>query len=1545
MSLHTIRSLRQAALSAQLDASLDYAYGAPDTPTQSPGNDLTLSSAATPASQILKYHNVTVLQLVTNPQFPPADANYFLKSYNSIRHSYHHNTRHNIEGRVNVHAIYTPSQLPKRFYETYESYAAVIGEHDQILSLYTPETTPLQLDIIIHDEFDPNKDCSFSPQIFRRYLELINPGSNQPPQHTISHVSLIGQQSAIKRFLQSRYGTILKDRYGNHHYLIQKQLQNPILQPTKGWLGLLRGTAVELQALLKGLNKLLLLSPQSCEADLTNDQSIISSYLSADLYQGNLLHDKVLDRLQKIKPHWPHPQGYSVYRHLADLIDSSGLTDNREAQSAAQACRALHELHFFNPENPAHQPLRKLVENAKLVIGLDPIDAFNREFYKHRQAWLEVFTENYQKLKNSLKSQIYQSHFSLAGFVNLPNTPSDAQHAPLTIGVYTSIDPLKALWSETYRQTAAIKASTRRGGLQPTPTYNFPYIKIPGTGFIPDPALRNYTDQQLQLPLSPVFAPPIPTIPPAGAPLKIALPEGLKPRFEHTWAEAQIELDNILIQRFNPALDKPTGIKDATLAKPVLEKSGLEAISAELSQLGYELSYSPQTEARLARKTRQAVKATAPLYPLTEYEKNAYYQYGPAEAQNTVTDPETGQILWQQGKSYQITPSWEKTQVEVDTETEVEELPENAREIVPAGHSLTDLTYNRTTTRTVEYGYLTFLVGTETGTPIKIREIFTRADEGQQKEQLAEELQAMQERETAILQIPEADRDTNIRNELSHLTTRITATQARLAEPAITIETFNETFPPPTPPLTSERFEEEIRHNLIRIRQRFSPHYPDIKDYQLRIAGIASIKRATANGSPMGAGKTLMSIMAAWSKNCRYNLIIAPTKALKGWADELERAGLYHEIIGYYRQLDKSWHKTLGESGFHHIRRLHQRMAKGERRKNRLGNIEPEFYLISSELLSLGDTSNQRFDLWHADYPVTPKIAKLIDAGEIAVPTNRWQLLPFEEQSSFNHLTPAEHRALTKELPSKQIIRVWSDRIDNQYEIKHAGWEGIIPVKKFASVVEACPVCEAETPAWSENGSCSACGHHHRSHRSDPNEVKLKRAASKRHLRARGIYTTAPLPTNFHFRFTKNSNTQYPAFKLLGKKWGVKIVDEVHLLAGLNTQHGRAIQNIHSNHTMILSGTLCRTYITEIEPLLCLLLPPASGQFPHAPWAMNNFREQFSTSEIENIRYRYQRDGEDLQISANHNRGRSYRKTVPEASNLTRLRAFIHGVHAFCEEHEFRAAWHLQPPSERLVPVTMTEHTREQEDQWIAELRSIYEAEAQAHPSRTRAVYNRATQQRIEQYFTHLQNLANGPEKLDAVLSWIREQNQNGHRCVLVGSSRPFYRMICKKLKDEKVRFATLDETTPPEQRHERLNQFRDSTLPNLVSRTRLINTNYNQLTCCTRGLFYTLDPSPSAMEQMKYRLTRPGQTNQDVEWSILISVRADSVNSITYEQSMYNVLLRKRQAIRETLKSVDRPRTLNEILEQSEERRLQAQLLEEILQHSAVPSPILNPA
>jgi hypothetical protein len=1589
--------LRQLALNSQWEATLKRLFGdsrrEPTSTEEVPPNLTNRNGAFSEEPLTVDYdkHHEMVLQLVCDPQLPMTELNNIRSRpaldtpYVSHRHSY--------KGTVTLHTILTPSQVPPQFREVKNSWYTVLGEHQDILALYRGRTKPRHLEILVHDAFDPHTNCSFNLATFIAYLELIssgNPGETNCKLHTrITHLYLIGNQRAIKRFIESDFGNQIKLRYGGHSYLLQINARQSTLQPAKGWLRNLKGKPADLIQLLKSLEGVLKNVPSACESELRFERSAIADRLNYARIASNpetrtQIITTLLKRLKNLRPHWPHPYTFPVYARLEQLILASNIVDScPQARAAAEAAHALGKLHFFNPEDPQSATLERLIENISLVIAQDPIMSFNAHFNERKETWLASYTTHYNTLLDTLKTHIQSHYYSLAGFITAPPgndeelTPFKAEvNDIISQGIQTTLQPLTDLWQRHYA-TALSYAGTQ---LSSEGVIQFPQLATNYGYGTQRTYIVAHNEDDIRLPFSPAFAPPLPPAqdPSANEPLQIRLSETLKPRFEDPWTDAQLGIDNLQVQRFNPAFNKPTGLKEATLSRPVIEKTGLELIASELANLGYRLEYSPQNEVRLLRKARKQERALAPLYPLTEYERNAYYEYGEAEAQTTVTNPLTGAVIWQQGKHYQITPSWERTTVTIDVETDPQPLPANTREVVPAGHSADAITFNRTTTRSVEYGYATFLVTTESGEPIKIKEIFTRNEEAAEKEASSEKLATL-EAELAVAQATlntahtgrstqqRLDSETlqlinETRTRITQLNTEIAAADREISEFKITVETFNEVFPPPTPALATETYEEQIRHKLKKIRARFSPHYSELKDYQLRVAALSSIKDNTANGSCMGAGKTLMSIMCAWSKGSHYAIVVAPTKAMKTWAEELEKCGLYHELIGCHLTADQGWRKNLKGNGITHIRELQKRMHRGERQTNRLGRIETEFYVVSSELLALGDNSNQRYDLWHADYPLTQQLAKQLSDGEITMPLNRWQLLTRDEKDPDDQLSASEIKKLNE---SGQIIRIWSDRLDNQQEIKQAGWEGLIPTKKFSATITACPVCRSQAPAWRQNGSCSACGHHHRSHCRGQRTVRTNKAMTMRELRARGIFTTAPLPSNFCFSSTKNSSAQYPAYKLLGRKFGTKIVDEVHTQAGFNTLHGQAIQNIRTRHTILLSGTLCRTYISEIEPLLCLLHPPHSGQFPHAPWDMQHFRQQFSTQENENVRDTYQRNGRDLEIPQNTTRGRNFHKTVPEASNLTSLRAFIHGVHTYAEEHEIQNAWNLANPRERLIPVTLEQKTQEQENQWISELRSLYESQIQptnnngsnrnnganindpnpmfdiiappAPPPRrsTPLHYSRNVQRQIENYFQRMRLIADGPEKLEALIAWTREQNAAGHRCVLVGNRRQFYKMICKRMQAENIRFTTLDEHTAPEERHELLTKFRDSAIENLVSRTRLINTNYNQLTCCSRGLFWGLDPSPSAMEQMKYRLSRPGQTNTDIEWSTLITVKP---NGTSYEQSFYNILLRKREAIRETLKSVDRPRTIEEVIRQSEERQLQSQLLEEILHDTAQP-------
>lgn len=149
--------------------------------------------------------------------------------------------------------------------------------------------------------------------------------------------------------------------------------------------------------------------------------------------------------------------------------------------------------------------------------------------------------------------------------------------------------------------------------------------------------------------------------------------------------------------------------------------------------------------------------------------------------------------------------------------------------------------------------------------------------------------------------------------------------------------------------------------------------------------------------------------------------------------------------------------------------------------------------------------------------------------------------------------------------------------------------------------------------------------------------------------------------------------------------------------------------------------------------------------------------------------------------------------------------------------------------------------------------------------------------------------------------------------------------------------------------------------MPDFVSRIRLINVNFNQLTCCTRILFTGIDPSPSALRQMQKRLNRIGQT-KDVHCTFLISQmppdRPEPVSTHplsvfnqpidleeteseepelerapSYEERLFALVLRRETAIKQTLQQADRQRDPQELYELLKDRQTLNQLLEDIIQ------------
>lgn len=1040
--------------------------------------------------------------------------------------------------------------------------------------------------------------------------------------------------------------------------------------------------------------------------------------------------------------------------------------------------------------------------------------------------------------------------------------------------------------------------------------------------------------------------------------------------------ELLLENDNKQIELYNPVAGRPTGFKEATLWRPILTRKGIPYVENSLSEFGYTLSAEPAVFNFAERKVKQAEKCLAPNYPLTPYESLAYFDNGPRTAEATVIHPETGEVLWLEGKTYHITPSWRRQTMMVDHSVEEEETTESepshssesraiqiaseldqeskdiktartkalAEDIITLGQTdsakrITNSARIQTLTeRRINYGFATFIVEAEENKTYEIKETVSTETISMEKERIAIEIDHLLARKEEIEAKNNRTKVEN--NELKKLEDQVEERTKELDSWAPMLEDFLTAFPPEAPALTTEVYEEKIRSVMKRIYARFAPYVKNedsgdetsLKDYQLKWAAIGAVKRGHANSSSPGSGKTIMSIMSSWEMGHHYNWVICPTIAMKTWAKELERMGLYHEIVGFKKDECGEWVHRTGV--YEHMRELTNRFHKRERSKNKFGKVEPEYYIISAENVCLGGEGNKTYSPWHFDYWVTNKQEKLLkelDSGSLTLPSH-WAM-----QRSQKGI----------------MIRVWSDRNDNSKEISKYGFKSFLRPVKFHRALRECPRCGANAPNWTKHGYCNKCGHSHNA----ITRVKSSWDMTKHSPKLKGNLlnlSTRPL-TGSVWEGDKTSNKQYPLYKMMGKHVGCKIIDEVHNWSNFHSQHGAALLQVKCKDTIILSGTLCKTHINELEPSLCQIYEANSGEFPYSPWGMDLFKEQFQTLEIESSYRTTSNVSEDFRQVRRSTR----EKVVPEASNLTKLRALLHGVICSVGETEMERVWDIKPINESIQYVELQRDNAAIYEDWERLMKDAY-ADCKTEHEKVGMLRKARSQ------LTNLAYACDGPEKLEAAIEWIQEGMALNQRNVIVGPSTRFYTMLCKALKERKIPFMSMGNMAP-DKRFDYLNKFKESDCPNFVSRIRLVNVNFNQLICCTRILFTGIDPSPAAIRQMQKRLNRIGQTNSvhctflisqlpprlrtnpnpslavtDVEASIgaIIGtneapeiVETDSYRPLSYEERLFALVLRRENAIKQTLQQADRQRDPQELYEMLKDRQTLNQLLQDIVE------------
>jgi hypothetical protein len=736
-----------------------------------------------------------------------------------------------------------------------------------------------------------------------------------------------------------------------------------------------------------------------------------------------------------------------------------------------------------------------------------------------------------------------------------------------------------------------------------------------------------------------------------------------------------------------------------------------------------------------------------------------------------------------------------------------------------------------------------------------------------------------------------------------------------------------------------------------------------IKPYQLETAAITAFKKSAINGSVMGAGKTIMAIMHAFAIKAYRTAIILPTRLMRTWEEECVRLKVHCRRIehaGDAHEISKLFY-TRRQSGF--------KPAEPE-----IYLISWEWLCLGGEAnraydpwhasMKLSDAGVAAFDFITHRMPAPPELSgsvispradddtrrsRLVRCGEfldrhitaesaatirdLAREADREYLAqnPKVDPHTYTHLAPLVDSFLTLALNQRakaeaeraangivsmaavDLANPFVDegdytRIAMKVLCEHASCEKPVEALRAAGVpiragqsygYEAhhptCPHCASAAPLWRGN-HCrnSECGYEPRAYRKKPRvEARYNRATKTRTV----------------FRGDKTSSASFPGYKLL-PKFDLKIVEEFHKAVSLTTIHGRAIFDVDADHTLLLSGTICRSYIHELEPALALVHDSNSPEFPYARHDLSDFRERFTTTETRTVIRGLRRSVQS-------------RSVIPEASNINALRRLLHGRLCVVDEATVNAEWSLRPTPEATIHFPLgpaEEEAYRNSLNGVLNWRDQVMALAASSNPEERSAGQRALTRGVRNRIDLLAAICNGESKVRAAVEWARRECLIHHqRGIVLCRSVQLFKALARALKSSGIPFVQLDETTPNEDRHDVLNAFRDSKTPLLLTRIKLVCEGFNQLTCTSRMLFCEVERAPSDNRQMLKRFNRPGQT-RTVRADYLAARLANGAASI--DEIEIRRFLRKERAIREVTSDRARFRTAAAVLRAAQESR-----------------------
>ena len=727
-----------------------------------------------------------------------------------------------------------------------------------------------------------------------------------------------------------------------------------------------------------------------------------------------------------------------------------------------------------------------------------------------------------------------------------------------------------------------------------------------------------------------------------------------------------------------------------------------------------------------------------------------------------------------------------------------------------------------------------------------------------------------------------------------------------------------EVFPPPEVKTLSEAYPEKLKERITVLRQMGAR----LTQVQMLHAGLASLKRGVVFTHNVGSGKTRIAAYAAIAAGGKRIAFIAKSKILgeimKEMQDELglhvthiHSANCIRNLMEEARQEDAARKRAL-------------QAAKSENKPPPVFKVEPKFYVISQEFLTIGGLANQTFDPYIVDVAESLQ-GSTPNAGTSGAPAERIHSLLCTRENAEKQIKeqimklradgiitgnvkriPFRFHQHVQECPrcmeaaAHRLFNVAKKRrwIETSVGTRKAIREQIVDYVKRGKI----EVGLREFGTFSRHGHCRVCGYLARSYRriqEIEQEVTEDVAELLEALGEEEKSHESGKKLNQMFC----SALQFPAYRLLKNIFDTKICDEAHTLTGESMVY-EAVSSIHTQRTYLLSGTLLRRTPAEMWQIFTLLWGYRAPEFPYAHEHQGEFVDQHVT-------YRITREivhnSSGKKISAKHQK-----QEMPEPANAPKLWRFLHQaqLHATNKNMGLR----IPDVKRHFLSIPLDGQALADYDAKLNDLKNSY--------------INRpvvfSLQQRAD-WFTRINQLQTVAlsTKLGRLMPLIREYISDGRSLIVVCKQQKTFERLIEIFEQEGIDFVKLDEKRPaqPHKRREWLDEnFVKSPKPILLTRTPLINESLNNLVKASAIIVVEAEYVFYPLQQLEGRIARPKQQAACVDIVYLVT-HHPSVTSI--DEAMLQMALRRNNANVELVSGNVTQRTNEQLVEMAENQKM----------------------